>query len=193
MHSGRGWSPGLFLDQRANRDWVQENSHDKDVLNLFCYTAGFSVAAALGGARSVTSVDTSKQTLEWAKENFALNEIDLNSHQFWALDAREFLQMAERQGRRYDLIICDPPSFARSKKSIFRIEKEFRPLVEQMGRLLKPEGKILFSTNYERWNYQALIKQLPKGFIGSPAPSPVGDHDLPGEEPAMKSVFVRHI
>lgn len=190
IHSDRGWSPGLFLDQRANRDWIEANAQDQDVLNLFCYTAGFSIAAALGGAHSVASVDTSKQTLNWAKENFALNQINIESHQFWAMDTREFLKIAIKQRRKFDLIICDPPSFARSKKGSFRIEKEFLPLLEQMSACLTPAGRILFSCNYEKWTYQQLLQLIPKRFQVSATPVSAGDFELPGADLTMKSVFI---
>ena len=116
--SNQGWSPGLFLDQRANRNWVHQNSAGKTVLNLFCYTGGFSVAAAKGGAERVESVDTSAATLNWSKENFAANDIDVSQHGFFKSDAREFLKIAKKKERQFDTIICDPPSFARSKNYI---------------------------------------------------------------------------
>lgn len=156
LAQGRGWSPGLFLDQRDNRSWVRANSTGKRVLNLFCYTGGFSVNAALGGAAEVVSVDTSKQTLQWCRDNFLLNDLKADDFEFWPSDARTFLQGCERRDRKFDLVICDPPSFARSKQHVFKIDKDAPGLVQACLGRLDPGGKLLFSCNYEKWSRQDL-------------------------------------
>lgn len=157
LAEGRGWSPGLFLDQRGNRNWVRENAARKKLLNLFCYTGGFSVNAALGGADEVVSVDTSKQTLNWCKENFKLNELSPDDYEYWPSDARAFLQGCERKQRKFDLIICDPPSFARNKQQVFKIDKDGPDLVSSCLDRLNPQGRLLFSCNYEKWSRQDLL------------------------------------
>lgn len=158
LAAGRGWSPGLFLDQRDNRKWVHDNSSGKQVLNLFCYTGGFSINAALGGAAEVVSVDTSKQTLEWCKENFLLNDLPTDTCEFRASDARNFLAGCARRQRKFDLIICDPPSFARSKQSVFKIDKDAPELVQACLSQLNPDGRLLFACNYEQWSGQDLLE-----------------------------------
>ena len=190
---GRGWSPGLFLDQRENRFWVKEQAMNKNFLNLFCYTAGFSVNAALGGAREVVSVDTSKTTLEWAKENFSLNALAPDKYEFWSSDARFFLQGCLRKERKFDLIVCDPPSFARSKKGIFRIENEAADLVQKSLQCLNSKGSLLFSCNYEKWSrseFLALSKKWAKGFSVKEVllRPPAWDYSL---NLPMKSVLIR--
>ncbi len=159
LAQGRGWSPGLFLDQRGNRQWVRENATGKKLLNLFCYTGGFSINAALGGAIEVVSVDTSKQTLQWCKENFSLNDLQIADYEFWPADARAFLQACERKQRKFDLIICDPPSFARNKHHVFKIDKDAAELVSSCLDRLSHPGKLLFSCNYEKWSRQDLLEQ----------------------------------
>ncbi len=159
LAQGRGWSPGLFLDQRGNRQWVRENATGKKLLNLFCYTGGFSINAALGGATEVVSVDTSTQTLQWCKENFRLNDLQIADYEFWPADARAFLQACKRKQRKFDLIICDPPSFARNKHQVFKIDKDGAELVISCLDCLDHHGKLLFSCNYEKWSRQDLLEQ----------------------------------
>lgn len=158
-----GLSCGLFLDQRNNRQWVQSQSKNKTILNLFAYTGAFSVAAALGGATKVTTVDLSKNYIEWSKTNFGLNELPIESHGFYAMDSMEYLKYAHKKQMTFDLIICDPPSFSRDKKgNIFRVEKDFEVLLSAACKVLSPNGAILFSTNYEKWTAERWGSELEK-------------------------------
>lgn len=154
LRSDQGLSPGLFLDQRENRFWVQTHSKDKSILNLFSYTCGFSLNAAKGGAKEVVSVDVSSAFLEWGKRNFQLNDLDPARYEFWSADSIEFLKRTIKIQRKFDLIICDPPSFGRSKQGVFNIEKDFSKMVSLIGELLAPKGRILLSTNFEKWNLE---------------------------------------
>lgn len=151
MRSDSGQSFGLFLDQRLQRNWVLNNSKDKSVLNLFSYTCGFSVAAALGGASQVTSIDTSKASLNWGRRNFQVNNLDSEKHKFFAKDSLEFLTVGLKKNIKYDLIICDPPSFSRGENGVFKIETALEPLIKMCLSSLSPEGALLFSTNYENF------------------------------------------
>ena len=158
-----GLSPGLFLDQENNRRWVQDQSENKKVLNLFSYTGGFSLAAAKGGALSVTSVDLSAPYLQWTKINFNHNQLDATDpkFRFFSWDSREFLRWAHKKSETFDLVICDPPSFARSAKGApFRIEKDLPQLLESLAKVLAPQGTILFSFNFEGWNEEQSHKQI---------------------------------
>ena len=195
-----GLSPGLFLDQRQNRHWVRENTKGLRVLNLFCYTAGFSVAAARGGAKQVVSVDLSKAFLEWGKINFALNELSPEGHEFRAMDSREYLAWAAKKKLEFDLVICDPPSFSRSKEGLFRIEKDFDGLFMQLMKVVAPGGRLLFSSNFEGWEIEDLAKRAEKALekhefsakLG-PTPSPDWDFELPHHPRNMKSLFVTRL
>lgn len=113
----RGQKTGFFLDQRANRQVVRAHAGGLDVLNLFSYTGGFSVHAALGGARRVTSVDIAAPAIAAAQDNFRRSGLVPADHGFHAVDAFEFLTRAAADGRRWDLVIVDPPSFAPSEKA----------------------------------------------------------------------------
>lgn len=162
LKTNSGFSSGLFLDQRENRNWVKNNCKNKTVLNLFCYTSGFSVCAGLGKAKTVTSVDVSKKFLEWSKENFKINQLNPENYEFFAQDSLLFLKGALKRGRKWDMIICDPPSFGRSKEGIWRIEKDLPTLAELLFQCLADNGKILFTSNYEGWDLEELKNQFAK-------------------------------
>lgn len=193
FRSHQGMSPGLFLDQRQNREWVLENSSQKSVLNLFAYTCGFSVFAALGKAKEVLSVDLSANFLDWGKKNFDLNHLNSPSYQFHKADSFFFLERAKLKNRYFDLIICDPPSFSRNKDGkVFRIEKDLQRLLQLCWDCLTDSGYLLFSTNYEGWDSAELENQikkgLPKAKIRQNASPP--DFDLPHKEPLLKSFLI---
>jgi len=153
-----GYSVGLFLDQRDNRrrfltghiaaDFRLPTSSAKlEVLNTFAYTCGFSVCAALGGART-TSLDLSKKYLEWGKRNFGWNGLDPAEHDFIYGDTFDWLRRLAKKGRAFDVIILDPPTFSQSKESgVFRAEKDYGKLVTAALAALKPGGVLLASTN----------------------------------------------
>src|SRR5690606_34186735 len=136
---------GLFLDQRERRLWVQEHSQGKSVLNLFAYTGGFSVAAALGGAIKTTTVDVGSRYIDWARQNFEINHLNLANHEFWSVDTLDFLQGAIKREHKFDIAICDPPSFGRSKRGIFKIEKDYALLLESISKVLAKKGILIFS------------------------------------------------
>lgn len=151
-----GFSPGLFLDQSENRKWVVQNSKNKNVLNLFSYTSLFSVAAGLGQAHKVTTVDASSSFLNWSKENFILNNLDPALHEFFVQDCLLFLNGSIKRNRKWDLIICDPPSFGRTKTTVWKIEKNLPDLVQALWACLAHKGTLLFTCNYENWDLDQL-------------------------------------
>ena len=139
---------GLFLDHRPARLAVAASAAGKTVLNLFCYTASFSVHALIGGARHVCSVDLSKKYLQWASENAKLNGCD--SHcVFVQSDVRLFLEQAAQRTERWDIIICDPPTFSNSKRTsqFFDVNRHWRDLVHSCCAVLSAKGILYFSTN----------------------------------------------
>ncbi|ABC82146.1 class I SAM-dependent rRNA methyltransferase [Anaeromyxobacter dehalogenans] len=115
----RGQKTGHFLDQRENRRMVRDLARGRaEALNLFGYTGGFSVAAALGGAGHVVTVDVDRDAIALARENFRANGLDAADHAFAAEDCFELLARYKREGRRFDLVVCDPPAFAKSQKAV---------------------------------------------------------------------------
>jgi len=140
---------GLFLDHRPIRYQFLKKSNGQKFLNLFCYTASASVMAAVGGA-TTCSIDMSKTYIEWAQENFKLNDLDVSQHRFLEEDVLQFIQDGP-QGTvaDFDTIFLDPPTFSNSKKmkTDFDVERDQVLLVTQVMRFLKPTGVLYFSNN----------------------------------------------
>lgn len=154
---GDGLSTGLFVDQRDNRKRLMDASRDASVLNLFSYTGAFSVAAALGGARRVTSVDTSGRALERAKHNFVLNGLDPEAHAFVRLDVIRYLTRQAGRAERFDWIVLDPPSFSSAGSSgVLRVERDYARLLELSLAVLAPGGRLLAVTNHRKTSHAAL-------------------------------------
>jgi 23S rRNA (cytosine1962-C5)-methyltransferase len=149
---------GLFLDHRPLRQYLLQNSQDKKVLNLFCYTGALSVAAAKGGA-IVTSVDMSRTYLDWAYENFLLNALDPKSHIFFQADVLKDLLARKEKHEFYDLILLDPPSFSNSKRmeDDMDIERDHPILIRDSMVLLSPGGTLIFSTNKKKFELHSII------------------------------------
>ncbi len=140
----RGQKTGLFLDQRENRRLVRELARGRvQALNCFSYTGGFSVAAALGGSSRVTSVDVDRDAIALARENFRLNGLDPSMHAFAAEDAFELLARAKREGRRWDLVVCDPPAFAKSQKAVESAVAGYASLNRAALAVLAPGGLLV--------------------------------------------------
>ena len=143
---------GLFLDHRVTREKVRAEAMSKKILNLFSYTGSFSVYAASGKANEVVTVDLSKTYLEWAKRNMRLNGfIDLLKYQFIHADVLQYLNTVTEN--YFDIIILDPPTFSNSKRmdDILDIQRDHVKLINDCLRILKPGGKIYFSTNYKKF------------------------------------------
>jgi 23S rRNA (cytosine1962-C5)-methyltransferase len=157
-----GYSTGLFLDQRENRKFLGEIAARKQVLNLFAYTCGFSVACATQGAIT-TSVDLSKKYLDWGKKNFEKNKLDLTLHRFITQDCFEFLKRCEKKGTKYDLIIVDPPSFSRTKEGgVFSLKKDLDRLLKALTPLVSTGGGLFFSCNFSEWDSHLFQKKSAK-------------------------------
>jgi 23S rRNA (cytosine1962-C5)-methyltransferase len=124
----RGQKTGAFLDQRENRRRIRELARGRNVLNLFSYSGGFSLAAALGGAKKTTSVDIASAGHASAQRSFRANDLDPAAHGFVTADAFAYLDQAKAKGVRFDLVICDPPSFAPSEKAKARGLAGYRKL-----------------------------------------------------------------
>jgi 23S rRNA (cytosine1962-C5)-methyltransferase len=143
---------GLFLDHRITRSIVKEESKNKNVLNLFCYTGSFSVYAAAGGASSITSVDLSKTYLQWAEENMQLNNFfDEKKHHFVQADVKQYLD--ELPKNYFDLVIMDPPTFSNSKrmKDFLDIQRDHVELINKTLDSMKSGATLYFSTNFSKF------------------------------------------
>lgn len=141
---------GLFLDHRNTRRMVEEESEGRHTLNLFSYTGSFSVYAAGGGAASTTSVDISNTYLRWTERNFELNGLEPATNRVVRADLLRWLPEARASGRKWDLIVCDPPTFSNSKKmqGFFDVQSQHVEVINGCIHLLAPGGTLYFSTNY---------------------------------------------
>jgi len=165
-----GGGTGLFLDQRENRKHVQSLAEGREVLNCFCYTSSFSVYAALGGAVKTTNVDISKKAIDWSRKNFLLNRIDCASHEFIVGDVWDWANLFQKKGRRFDVIIIDPPTFSTSKTTVMAIEKDIPRLLGHGLNLLRDDGVLVFSTNMAKMGFSKFFQLLPrlKDFTSKP-------------------------
>jgi len=208
-----GYSAGLFLDQRDNRRRFLVNhvaagfplfkseirSPKSEILNCFAYTCGFSVCAALAGART-TNLDLSKKYLEWGKRNFGLNGLDSTEHDFIYGDVFDWLRRLAKQGRKFDAVILDPPTFSQSKASgRFRAEKDYGKLVAVALPLIKPGGVLFASTNAAAWPPEKFLASVRTAIRGAKRrisqehyfPQPP-DFSISRAEPAyLKAVWMR--
>ncbi len=159
IRHSQGMSSGIFLDQRDNRLAIMESVHGKKVANFFSYTCGFSVAAALGGAAEVVSIDTSLASLNWGRDNFKLNDLDSDKYEFFVADSLFFLSACVKRGRKFDLIILDPPTFSRGKHGTFKLAEKLPELLRESFKSLESEGRLLITLNDETLT-SAIVSRL---------------------------------
>jgi 23S rRNA (cytosine1962-C5)-methyltransferase len=157
---GDGLSTGLFLDQRDNRAYLAAHCRGARVLNLFSYTCSFSVAAGVGGAREVTSVDLSRSFLQRGDANLRLNQLDASCHRLLKADARKWLSRAVRREERYDWIILDPPSFASVGGSAFSVQGDYSNMATDCLRLLSSGGRLLAVLNHRGTRREELRRSV---------------------------------
>lgn len=206
-----GYSVGLFLDQRDNRrrllaNWIGPEFPVRPgglggatVLNVFSYTCGFSVAAASAGA-AVTSLDLSRKYLDWGRRNLEANGIDPAGHDFIYGDAFDWMRRLAKKGRRFDLVLLDPPTFSQSKeRGVFRVETDYAELVHTAAGVLAPGGVLFASTNAARLEPEPWLDMVNAGlssvgrgaerslFIPQPPDFPT-NRDEPGY---LKTVWMR--
>ena len=153
---GRNQNFGLFLDMRNGRQWVQDNAKDKNVLNLFAYTCGFSVAAIAGGARQCMNVDMSRGSLNKGRDNHRLNEHDMRSVNFLGYDI--FKSWGKiKKGGPYELVIIDPPSF---QKGSFALTKDYKKILRRLPELLTEGGEVIACVNSPAVSPNFLIETM---------------------------------
>ncbi len=140
LHPHTGQKTGMFLDQRDNRALVRSLAKGRRTLNLFSYTGGFSISAALGGAPEVWSVDQDEDAIGLARENFALNGLDARPHHFRTDDVFELLATLKEEGEHFPLIVLDPPAFAKSQKAVEAALDGYASLNRGALALLPPGG-----------------------------------------------------
>lgn len=154
---------GVFLDQRDVRKTIRDHyANGKTVLNTFSYTGAFSVFAAVGGATKTTSVDLANRSLNKTIEQFSINGIDYEAEDIIVMDVFNYFKYAVKKERKFDMVILDPPSFARSKKFVFSAEKDYKNLLKETIAITEDNGIIVASTNCSSFGMEKF-----KGFIDS--------------------------
>jgi 23S rRNA (cytosine1962-C5)-methyltransferase len=147
---------GLFLDMRRNRAAVAELAKGRKVLNCFAYTCSFGVYCRAKGASGVVNVDVGRKCLDRGRKNYELNGLIAVQNEFIRADAVEYLERAVKKDNRFDLIILDPPSFARHEGKTFSVKKDLAALVRSALKVLNPDGVLFVATNYSLMTHDNL-------------------------------------
>ena len=156
---------GVFLDQRDVRKTIRDKyAQGKTVFNAFSYTGAFSVFAAVGGAKKTTSVDLAKRSLPKTKEQFSINGIDVQSQEIVVEDVFNYFKYALKKNLLFDLVVLDPPSFARSKKRTFSASKDYVNLLKEAIQITKKGGIIVASTNSANFSMMTFSDFIAKAF-----------------------------
>ncbi|KOS24809.1 50S rRNA methyltransferase [Bacillus anthracis] len=154
---------GVFLDQRNVRKQIRDKyAKGRTVLNMFSYTGAFSVFAALGGASKTTSVDLANRSLSKTIEQFSVNEIDYEAQDIIVEDVFLYFKYAAKKKMKFDMVVLDPPSFARSKKYTFSAAKDYKNLLKETIAITENNGIIVASTNCSAFDMKKF-----KGFFGA--------------------------
>jgi len=186
-----GARPGVYPDQRENREYLAPLMKGARVLNTFSYTGAFSVRAALSGAKETVSVDISKRVLDWSKRNFVAN--DIAPHRHVKADAFDYLGLARRKGFRFDLVILDPPTFSTSRRGLFQAKHDWPRLIASAVQVLDRGGRLAISCNTREISKKEILAMVadgmggkrgrvvkPEAVLGLPA-----DFPIPPERPEM--------
>ena len=176
-----GLMTGIFLDQKEVRGALIDGlALGKTVLNMFSYTGAFSVAAAMGGALETTSVDLAKRSLKKTQEQFEVNGLDVAAQKIIVMDVFEYFKYAKRKKMTYDLIVLDPPSFARNKKKVFRAAKNYGELVKDSLDILTNKGQLIASTNAANVSTEQFREMIEAEFISANVKfEQIGHYHLP--------------
>ncbi|MBT2690206.1 class I SAM-dependent rRNA methyltransferase [Bacillus sp. ISL-47] len=165
IYLNEGAMVGVFLDQRHVRKTIRDKyAEGKTVLNTFSYTGAFSVAAALGGASKTTSVDLANRSKSKTIEMFSVNGIDYEAQDIIVEDVFNYFKYAVRKQLKFDMVILDPPSFARSKKHTFSARKDYPELLEQAIQITEKNGIIVASSNCSTFNMKKFKDFIKKAF-----------------------------
>ncbi|PLY07032.1 MAG: RlmI/RlmK family 23S rRNA methyltransferase [Arcobacter sp.] len=156
---------GVFLDQREVRKMIRDKyAKDKTVLNTFSYTGAFSVFAACGGAVKTTSVDLANRSRAKTKEQFEINNIKAEEQEIIVQDVFDYFNIAVKKGFKFDMVVVDPPSFARSKKRTFSVAKDYVKLLKEIIQITNKDGIIVASTNCANFGMVTFRDFIAKAF-----------------------------
>lgn len=163
-----GLMTGIFLDQKEVRGYLAAGvAYGKSLLNTFSYTGAFSIASAVGGALHTTSVDLAKRSIEKTEEQFIVNGIDPSSQTILVMDVFNYFKYATKKGLSFDVVVLDPPSFARNKKKTFSVAKDYGKLTTEAVNLINTDGLLVASTNAANVSIDKFEKMVEKGILNS--------------------------
>ena len=188
-----GQKTGFFLDQRDNRALIRQLARGKSVLNLFSFSGGFSVAAGIGQAKHVTSVDLASPAIEASKEHWKANGLSTETHEGVATDCFDFLGLQIKQGRQWDIVVCDPPSFAPSEQAKPNALAAYAKLASMAAKVTSQSGLLALAScsshinaaEFAKCSYDGLGRARRKASLVAERGLPV-DHPTPLAMPELK-------
>ncbi|UOQ45050.1 class I SAM-dependent rRNA methyltransferase [Halobacillus salinarum] len=187
VYLNEGAMVGVFLDQREVRKTLRDQyAEGCSVLNTFSYTGAFSIFASAGGASHTTSVDLANRSYAKTIENFSMNALDFEAQDIIVEDVFKYFKYAKRKEKSFDIVVLDPPSFARSKKHMFRAEKDYPSLLKQTIDITEDQGMIIASTNCSKFNMNKFKQFVKQAFQQSGCPYRIEkEFSLPSDFPTL--------
>jgi 23S rRNA (cytosine1962-C5)-methyltransferase len=200
IRPGGDLSVGLFLDMRPTRTWLETKTKNKKVLNAFSYTCGFGLASSLGNASRTVNLDLSRRALDWGEENYRLNHLEPERQNFISGDVFDWLGRMQRWSDRFDVLILDPPSFAKSRLKRFAVSAHYNELVALAAPVIAPGGTLLACCNHAGLSRSSFLRLIESGLrearrqvvgVTSLGADPIDFPTLDGAEGVLKVFAVQ--
>lgn len=200
IRPGGDLSVGLFLDMRLTRTWLETKSKNKKILNAFSYTCGFGLASSLQSATRTVNLDLSRRALDWGEGNYRLNHLEPERQDFISGDVFDWLGRMQRWSDRFDLLILDPPSFAKSRLKRFSVSAHYNELVALAAPVIAPGGTLLACCNHAGLSRSSFLRLIESGLrevrrevvgVTSLGADPLDFPTLQGAEGALKVFAIK--